>query len=118
MLSDVVALVSQAKEGLALINGTQTSASLALHGFLSFEPVLESALVIGALTVPVGPLHRPSLVADTARGHPGVAVSTSRQHHQASTLRYGAKGSPRATISFSVGIASHPWARAKPALTP
>ncbi|MFO1338286.1 MAG: histidine ammonia-lyase [Burkholderiaceae bacterium] len=52
-------LTLEAKEGLALINGTQTSASLALHGFLSFEPVLESALVVGALTV------------DAARGSDG-----------------------------------------------
>ena len=44
-------LVLQAKEGLALINGTQTSTALALHALLSFEPVLEAALVIGALTV-------------------------------------------------------------------
>ncbi|MGQ0710017.1 MAG: histidine ammonia-lyase [Rhodoferax sp.] len=48
-----------AKEGLALINGTQTSTALALHALLSFEPVLESALVIGALTV------------DAARGSDG-----------------------------------------------
>ena len=48
-----------AKEGLALINGTQTSTALALHGLFSFEPVLESALVIGALTV------------DAARGSDG-----------------------------------------------
>ncbi|MCB1996831.1 MAG: histidine ammonia-lyase [Burkholderiaceae bacterium] len=48
-----------AKEGLALINGTQTSTALALYGLLSFEPVLESALVIGALTV------------DAARGSDG-----------------------------------------------
>ncbi|TAG45983.1 MAG: histidine ammonia-lyase [Betaproteobacteria bacterium] len=48
-----------AKEGLALINGTQTSAALALHALFSFEPVLESALVIGALTV------------DAARGSDG-----------------------------------------------
>ena len=41
----------QAKEGLALINGTQVSTALALHGLFSFEPVLESALVIGAMTV-------------------------------------------------------------------
>nr|WP_315204050.1 histidine ammonia-lyase [uncultured Albidiferax sp.] len=39
------------KEGLALINGTQTSAALALHGLFSFEPVLEAALLIGALSV-------------------------------------------------------------------
>jgi len=47
------------KEGLALINGTQTSAALALHALFCFEPVLESALVIGALTV------------DAARGSDG-----------------------------------------------
>ncbi len=52
-------LTLQAKEGLALINGTQTSTALALHALLSFEPVLESALVIGALTV------------DAARGSDG-----------------------------------------------
>ncbi len=48
-----------AKEGLALINGTQTSTALALHALFTFEPVLESALVIGALTV------------DAARGSDG-----------------------------------------------
>ena len=49
----------EAKEGLALINGTQTSAALALHALLRFEPVLEAALVVGALTV------------DAARGSDG-----------------------------------------------
>ena len=39
------------KEGLALINGTQTSAALALHGLFIFEPVLEAALAVGALSV-------------------------------------------------------------------
>jgi histidine ammonia-lyase len=41
----------RAKEGLALINGTQTSTALALHALLTLEPVLEAALVVGALTV-------------------------------------------------------------------
>ncbi|HTT11552.1 MAG TPA: histidine ammonia-lyase [Burkholderiaceae bacterium] len=49
----------EAKEGLALINGTQTSTALALHALLTFEPVLEAALVVGALTV------------DAARGSDG-----------------------------------------------
>jgi histidine ammonia-lyase len=40
-----------AKEGLALVNGTQTSTALALHAFFGFEHVLEGALVVGALTV-------------------------------------------------------------------
>ena len=47
----IAPLALEAKEGLALINGTQTSAALALHALLAFEPVLEAALVIGALTV-------------------------------------------------------------------
>jgi histidine ammonia-lyase len=55
----IAPLVLAAKEGLALINGTQTSTALALHALLTFEPVLESALVIGALTV------------DAARGSDG-----------------------------------------------
>jgi histidine ammonia-lyase len=55
----IAPLTLQAKEGLALINGTQTSTALALHAFLIFEPVLEAALVIGALTV------------DAARGSDG-----------------------------------------------
>jgi histidine ammonia-lyase len=55
----ITPLVLGAKEGLALINGTQTSTALALHALLSFEPVLEAALVIGALTI------------DAARGSDG-----------------------------------------------
>ena len=47
----IAPLVLGAKEGLALINGTQTSTALALHALFTFEPVLESALVIGAMTV-------------------------------------------------------------------
>ena len=49
----------QAKEGLALINGTQVSTALALHALFSFEPVLEAALIVGAMTV------------DAARGSDG-----------------------------------------------
>jgi histidine ammonia-lyase len=55
----IAPLKLQAKEGLALINGTQVSTALALHALLTFEPVLEAALVIGALTV------------DAARGSDG-----------------------------------------------
>jgi histidine ammonia-lyase len=55
----VTPLTLEAKEGLALINGTQVSAALALHALFTFEPVLEAALVVGALTV------------DAARGSDG-----------------------------------------------
>jgi len=55
----IAPLALEAKEGLALINGTQVSTALALHALLVFEPVLEAALVVGALTV------------DAARGSDG-----------------------------------------------
>jgi histidine ammonia-lyase len=55
----IAPLTLAAKEGLALINGTQASTALALHALFSFEPVLEAALIIGALTV------------DAARGSDG-----------------------------------------------
>lgn len=40
-----------AKEGLALINGTQVSTALALHGLFMAERLLEAGAVIGALCV-------------------------------------------------------------------
>ena len=55
----IAPLTLRAKEGLALLNGTQTSTALALHALFALEPVLESALVIGAMTV------------DAARGSDG-----------------------------------------------
>ena len=41
----------EAKEGLALLNGTQASAALALTGFFGAETALLSSIVLGALTV-------------------------------------------------------------------
>ncbi|MFM7706067.1 MAG: histidine ammonia-lyase, partial [Rubrivivax sp.] len=55
----IAPLALQAKEGLALINGTQVSTALALHAFFAFEPVFEAALVVGAMTL------------DAARGSDG-----------------------------------------------
>ncbi|MBA4341598.1 MAG: histidine ammonia-lyase [Methylibium sp.] len=55
----IAPLVLQAKEGLALINGTQTSTALALEGLLRFEKVFASAIVSGALSL------------DAARGSDG-----------------------------------------------
>ncbi len=52
-------LVLQAKEGLALINGTQTSTALALEGLIRFEQVYAAAIVSGALSL------------DAARGSDG-----------------------------------------------
>ena len=41
----------EAKEGLALLNGTQVSAALAMEGFFQARDALLSSIVIGALTV-------------------------------------------------------------------
>jgi histidine ammonia-lyase len=41
----------EAKEGLALINGTQLSLALALDGLFRAEALLDAAIVIGALTI-------------------------------------------------------------------
>jgi histidine ammonia-lyase len=43
-------LVLEAKEGLALINGTQVSTALALQGLFAAENIFAAALVSGALT--------------------------------------------------------------------
>jgi len=44
-------LVMQAKEGLALLNGTQLSLALALEGLFQAERLLDASIVAGALTV-------------------------------------------------------------------
>ena len=44
-------VVLAAKEGLALINGTQTSTALALHGLFMAERLLEAGIVTGALSL-------------------------------------------------------------------
>jgi len=44
-------LEMQAKEGLALLNGTQLSLALALEGLFQAERVLDASIVAGALTV-------------------------------------------------------------------
>jgi len=55
----IAPLVLQAKEGLALINGTQTSTALALEALLRLDDVFAAAMVSGALSL------------DAARGSDG-----------------------------------------------
>jgi histidine ammonia-lyase len=66
-------LVLAAKEGLALVNGTQASTALAIHGLFAAEDVLASALIAGALSVEAA--HGQDIAFDArlhaARGQPG-----------------------------------------------
>ncbi len=95
----IQALQLAAKEGLALINGTQTSTALALHALFSFEPVLEAALAIGALTVDAargsdGPFD-PRI--HTLRGQPGqIDVAQYYRHLLAgSAIRHSHLAGPK-----------------------
>jgi histidine ammonia-lyase len=47
----IAPVVLAAKEGLALINGTQVSTALALHGLFMTERLLEAAMVAGSLSL-------------------------------------------------------------------
>jgi len=49
--SGIEPVVLAAKEGLALINGTQVSTALALHGLFLAERLLEAGMVAGALSL-------------------------------------------------------------------
>lgn len=69
-----------AKEGLALINGTQISTALALDGLFVCERLLESATVIGAMSVDAARGSDAPFDAriHALRGHPGqIAVAAS-----------------------------------------
>jgi histidine ammonia-lyase len=70
--------VLAAKEGLSLVNGTQASTALAIHGLFAAEDMLASALVAGALSVEAA--HGQDMAFDArlhqARGQPGqIAVA-------------------------------------------
>jgi histidine ammonia-lyase len=49
--ADIALLELRAKEGLALLNGTQVSTALALRALVGAEDVLAASLVAGALTI-------------------------------------------------------------------
>ncbi|WP_020651889.1 histidine ammonia-lyase [Massilia niastensis] len=50
-LAGIEPVTLAAKEGLALINGTQVSTALALHGLFMAERLLEAAMVAGSLSL-------------------------------------------------------------------
>jgi histidine ammonia-lyase len=69
----IAPLVLAAKEGLALINGTQASTALALHALLAFQPVYEAAILSGALSLEAAKGSDAPFDAriHAVRGHPG-----------------------------------------------
>jgi histidine ammonia-lyase len=77
-LAGLKPFVLAAKEGLSLVNGTQASTSLAVHGFFAAEDMLASALVAGALSVEAALGQDMAFDArlHDARGQPGqIAVA-------------------------------------------
>ena len=66
-------VVLAAKEGLALINGTQVSTALALAGLFRAHRAANSALITGALSTDAAMGSSAPFVAEihTLRGHPG-----------------------------------------------
>lgn len=50
-IAELVPLELQAKEGLALLNGLQVSAAMAIQAFFTSETLFETALIAGALSV-------------------------------------------------------------------
>jgi histidine ammonia-lyase len=68
------------KEGLALLNGTQVSTALALHGLLGTEAVFAAALMAGALSLEAiqGSIKPFDARIHAARGQPGqIAVAAA-----------------------------------------
>jgi len=73
----------EAKEGLALLNGTQVSLALALEGLFQAEQLLDAAIVVGALTVEgLAGSHSPfdARIHDVSRLPDQIAVAHKFQH--------------------------------------
>lgn len=84
-------VVLAAKEGLALINGTQVSTALALHGLFMAERLLEAGMVAGALSLDAAKGSDSPFDARVheVRGQPGqiAAASIYRQLVSDSAIR-------------------------------
>ncbi len=72
-LAGLSPLTLQAKEGLALLNGTQASTALALYNLFAIEDLYKTALVAGALSVDaaMGSVKPFDSRIHTLRGHQG-----------------------------------------------
>ncbi len=81
-------IVLAAKEGLALINGTQVSSALALHGLFMAERLLEAAMVTGSLSLDAAKGSDAPFDArvHAVRGQPGqMAVAQVYRHLMANS---------------------------------
>jgi len=87
----IAPVVLAAKEGLALINGTQVSTALALHGLFMAERLLEAGMVAGALSLDAAKGSDSPFDARVheVRGQPGqiAAASIYRQLVSHSAIR-------------------------------
>ncbi|HZV66301.1 MAG TPA: histidine ammonia-lyase [Telluria sp.] len=87
----IAPVVLAAKEGLALINGTQVSTALALHGLFMAERLLEAAMVTGSLSLDAAKGSDAPFDArvHAVRGQPGqiAAAAIYRQLVAASAIR-------------------------------
>lgn len=73
----------EAKEGLALLNGTQVSLALALEGLFQAEHLLDTAIVVGALSVEgLAGSHSPfdARIHDVSRLPDQIAVAKKFRH--------------------------------------
>src|SRR5690554_1660283 len=80
------------KEGLALLNGTQASTALALHGLFQIERVFHAALVTGAMAVEAAMGSRAPFDSriHAVRGQPGqIAVAQSLRQLLGETSEIG-----------------------------
>jgi len=88
----ITPVVLAAKEGLALINGTQVSTALALHGLFMAERLLEAATVAGAMSVDAAKGSDAPFDAriHAVRGQPGQIASAKlyRDLLQGSAIRH------------------------------
>jgi histidine ammonia-lyase len=79
----ITPVVLAAKEGLALINGTQVSAALALHGLFMAERLLDSAMVTGAMSLDAAKGSDAPFDARVheVRGQPGQIATAAMYRH-------------------------------------
>lgn len=100
-------LVLEAKEGLALINGTQVSTALALHGLFMARRLVEASAVIGALSVDAAkgsdePFDPRIQLVRRQPGQIAVAAVTRALLHESAIRRSHLEDDPRVQDPYSL----------------